>query len=92
MAGWPLVGGGPWPAWRRCFTEARRPAGLARDVPGLLGYRHVRAARAALLGIGGGPGDDLERRVVAGRDELADADPAGYLRRLVDDAGVAALL
>jgi hypothetical protein len=91
VAGWPWVGGGPWPAWRRCFTEARRPASLARDVPGLLGYRHFLAALAPLLGIGG-PDDDLERRVVAGRDELTAADPAGYLRRLLDDAGVAALL
>jgi predicted TIM-barrel fold metal-dependent hydrolase len=92
VAGWPRVGGGPWPAWRRCFTEARRPASLARDVPGLLGYRHFLAALVPLLGIGGGPDDDLERRVVAGRDGLAAADPAGYLRRLLDDAGVAALL
>ena len=91
--GWRRVGGGPWPAWRRCFTEAARPASLARDVPGLLGYRHFLAALAGLLGVG--PADreeDLERLVVARRDELAGADPDAYLRRLLDDAGVAALL
>jgi hypothetical protein len=90
--GWARVGGGPWPAWRRCFTEARRPASLERDVPDLLGYRRFLAALAALLGTGGGPDGELERRVVAGRDELAAADPAGYLRRLLEGAGVAALL
>ena len=91
VAGWQRVGGGPWPAWRRCFTEATRPASLAADVPDLLGYRHFLAALAALLGGDTGP-EDLERRVVAGRDELAAADPGGYLRRLLDGAGTAALL
>jgi predicted TIM-barrel fold metal-dependent hydrolase len=62
-------------------------------VPDLLGYRHFLAALAALLGAGtGGPGEDLERRVVAARDELAGADPGGYLRRLLDDAGTSTLL
>jgi predicted TIM-barrel fold metal-dependent hydrolase len=92
-AGWQRVGGGPWPAWRRCFTEATRPASLARDVPGLLAYRHFLGALAGLLGEAtGGVQEDLERRVVAARDELAAADPQGYLRRLLDDAGVAAML
>ena len=92
VAGWPRVGGGPWPAWRRCFTEATRPASLAADVPDLLGYRHLLAALGALLWGDMGPEEDLERRVVAGRDELAAADPGGYLRRLLDGAGTAALL
>jgi len=92
VAAWQRVGGGPWPAWRRCFTEATRPASLAADVPDLLGYRHFLAALAALLGGDMGPEEDLERRVVAGRDELAAADPGGYLRRLLDGAGTAALL
>jgi uncharacterized protein len=61
-------------------------------VPDLLGYRHFLAALAGLLGTEDGPEGDLERRVVAGRDELAAADPAGYLRRLLDGAGVAAWL
>ena len=92
VADWQRVGGGPWPAWRRCFTEATRPASLAADVPDLLGYRHFLAALAALLGGDTGPEEDLERRVVAGRDERAAADPGGYLRRLLDGAGTAALL
>lgn len=37
-------------------------------------------------------GEDLERRVLTRRDQLAAANPAGYLRGLLDDAGVAALL
>jgi uncharacterized protein len=92
VAGWQRVGGGPWPAWRRCFTEARRPASLATDVPDLLGYRHFLAALAALLGTGGGPEGELERRVVAARDELAAADPDDYLKWLLEQAGVAGLL
>jgi len=49
----------------------------------------------------GGPGssppdprasEELERQVVARRDELAGADPNGYLRLLLDHAGIAALL
>ena len=92
MTGWQRVGGGPWPAWRRCFTEAGRPASLARDVPDLLGYRHFLAALAALLGTDRGPEDDLERWVVADRDRLAAADPGEYLKRLLDGAGVAAWL
>jgi predicted TIM-barrel fold metal-dependent hydrolase len=61
-------------------------------VPDLLGYRHFLGALAGLLGVGGGPGGDLERRVVAARDRRAAADPAGYLRWLLDEAGVATWL
>jgi hypothetical protein len=43
VAGWARAGGGQWPAWRAAFTGAGRPAGLARDVPRLLGYRHFLA-------------------------------------------------
>jgi uncharacterized protein len=120
LATWPRAGGGQWPAWRASFTGAGRPASLARDVPGLLGYRHFLAALAALLDVAGesdprpsggpgpsdprstgGPGlsppdplsgEELERQVVARRDQLAGADPAGYLRLLLDHAGTAALL
>jgi uncharacterized protein len=96
LASWTRAGGGQWPAWRRCFTEATRQAALARDVPGLLGYRHFLGALAELLAIAPGGeghgGEDLERRVVAGRDELAGTDAAGYLRRLLGHAGTAALL
>jgi uncharacterized protein len=97
LAAWRRTGGGPWPGWRRCFTEATRPASLARDAPGLLGYRHFLAALAGLLGVAeagqaDGSGEELERRVVDRRDELAGADPARYLRLLLDHAGTAALL
>lgn len=89
---WASAGDGQWPAWRASFTGAGRPASLARDVPGLLGYRHFLTALAALLDVTGEPGDELERAVVARRDELAEADPGGYLRLLLDHAGTAALL
>jgi len=89
---WASAGDGQWPAWRASFTGASRPASLARDVPGLLGYRHFLTALAALLDVTGEPGEELERAVVARRDELAEADPGGYLRLLLDHAGTAALL
>jgi uncharacterized protein len=120
LATWPRAGGGQWPAWRASFTRATRPASLARDVPGLLAYRHFLTALGDLLDVapepgptatgaepaaGGGPrprperprsgpvaGEELERLVVARRDELTGADPAGYLRLLLDHAGTAALL
>jgi hypothetical protein len=111
LATWARAGGGQFPAWRASFTGAARPAGLAaRDVPGLLGYRHFLAALADLLDVApAGPGapvhrgarleppgpragEELERQVVARRDELAGADPSGYLRLLLDHAGIAALL
>ena len=98
---WAEVGGGQWPAWRASFTGAARRGGLARDVPGLLGYRHFLAALAGLLEVPPGgqndppdplSGEELERQVAARRDELAGADPDGYLRLLLDHAGTAALL
>jgi hypothetical protein len=96
LASWARAGGGQFPAWRAGFTGAGRAGGLARDVPGLLGYRHFLAALASLLDLSPGPGqaagEALEREVVARRDELAGADPGGYLRLLLDHAGTAALL
>jgi predicted TIM-barrel fold metal-dependent hydrolase len=86
-ASWTTAAGRSWPAWRRCFTESTDPRVLARDVPELLGYRHFLVALAALLG-----SDSHEGELVAARDRLAAADPQGYLRRLLDHAGVAALL
>ena len=87
---WAVAGGEP-PGWRRCFTEADDAVTLTCHVPGLLGYRRFLVAIAELLGVEPS-GEDLERRVLARRDGLAAADPAGYLRELLDDAGVAALL
>jgi predicted TIM-barrel fold metal-dependent hydrolase len=96
LASWARAGGGQFPAWRAGFTGAGRAGGLARDMPGLLGYRHFLAALAGLLDLSPGPGqaagEELERQVVARRDELAGADPGGYLRLLLDHAGTAALL
>jgi uncharacterized protein len=88
---WATAGGSP-PGWRRCFTEARRPVSLARDVPGLLGYRHFLAAMADRLGLDPAEPGELEARVLARRDQLAAADAGGWLRGLLDDAGTAALL
>jgi uncharacterized protein len=100
LATWRRTGGGPWPDWRRCFTEATRPASLARDAPGMLGYHHFLTALAELLGVKANPtvtatavtAEELERQVVTRRDELAGTDPARYLRLLLDHAGTAALL
>jgi uncharacterized protein len=98
LATWARAGGGQFPAWRASFTGAGRRAGLAaRDVPGLLGYRHFLAALADLLDVAPAEpdpraGEELERQLVARRDELAGADPSGYLRLLLDHAGIAALL
>ncbi|MGH8903590.1 MAG: amidohydrolase family protein, partial [Egibacteraceae bacterium] len=86
---WTTAGGDP-PGWRRCFTEATDPVTLARHVPWLVGYRRFLSAMATRLGLE--LGEDLEHRVLARRDELAAADPAGYLSGLLDDAGVTALL
>ena len=96
LAIWARAGGGQWPAWRASFTGAGRPASLARDVPGLLGYRHFLTGLAALLDVPSEhepvSGEELEQAVVARRDQLAAADAPGYLRRLLDHAGTAALL
>jgi predicted TIM-barrel fold metal-dependent hydrolase len=97
LTGWAQVGGGQWPAWRAGFTGAARPGSQARDVPGLLAYRHFLTALAGLLGVSGeeaprSTGEELERQVAARRDQLAADDPGAYLRRLLDHAGTAALL
>ena len=58
LTGWARVGGGQWPAWRASFTGAARPGSQARDVPGLLAYRHFLTALAGLLDV---PGEDSSR-------------------------------
>ncbi|HMA47391.1 MAG TPA: amidohydrolase family protein, partial [Frankiaceae bacterium] len=75
------------PGWRRCFTEATSPRLLAEHVPDLVGYRRFRATLAALLDA---PSD--EAALVDARDARAAADPAAYLRLLLDDARVEALV
>src|SRR6266700_95320 len=88
VAHWARADVPPWPAWRRCFTESTSERVLARDVPDLLGYRHFLRALGKLIGAESAG----ERDVVTARDRLARADPMAYLRRLLDDAGVTALL
>jgi hypothetical protein len=84
------VASGDLPGWRCCFTEATDVVTLTQHVPGLLGYRRFLRAMAERLGLEPS-GEDSERQVLARRDELVAADPAGYLRGLLDDIGVAAL-
>ena len=85
---WAKADAGPWPSWRHCFTESTSERVLARDVTDLLGYRHFLGALSGLAGAE----SRSERDVVAARDELAGAEPETYLRRLLDDAGIEALL
>jgi hypothetical protein len=85
---WAKADAGPWPSWRHCFTESTSERVLARDVTDLLGYRHFLGALSGLVGAE----SRSERDVVAARDELAGAEPETYLRRLLDDAGIEALL
>jgi predicted TIM-barrel fold metal-dependent hydrolase len=88
VSDWAKADTPPWPSWRRCFTESTSERVMARDVPDLLGYRHFLRALAKLIGAE----SSGEREVVAARDRLAGADSDAYLRRLLDGAGVAALL
>ena len=60
------------------------------DVPGEPGPRSTGGP--ALSPPAPRAGEELERDVVARRDELAAADAGGYLRLLLDHAGTAALL
>jgi len=85
---WAKADAPPWPLWRRCFTESTSERVLARDVPDLLGYRHFLRALAGVVGADSAD----EREVVAARDQLAGADAEAYLRRLLDHAGVGAML
>jgi hypothetical protein len=85
---WAKADARPWPSWRHCFTESTSERVLARDVTDLLGYRHFLGALSGLVGAE----SRSERDVVAARDELAGAEPETYLRRLLDDAGIEALL
>jgi uncharacterized protein len=88
VSGWAKADARPWPSWRRCFTESTNERVLARDVPDLLGYRHFLRALGGVVGVDSSD----EREVLAARDQLAEADAEGYLRRLLDHAGIAAML
>jgi uncharacterized protein len=90
LAGWRSLGPGD-PAWRRCFTEARRPGSLIADVPASAGYREFLRALAAFQGlvVRGAPLEAavIERRVAALRSAGDD-----YLGHLFDDAHLRGLL
>ena len=88
VTGWAKADAPPWPSWRRCFTESTNERVLARDVPELLGYRHFLRALGEVVGAGSSD----ERDVLAARDQLAEADADGYLRRLLDHAGTGAMV
>jgi predicted TIM-barrel fold metal-dependent hydrolase len=89
-------------AWRRCFTEARRPSALSDDVPASAGYREFLSALAAYQGVAyqgvayqGLDADAADRReaaVIERRQAQVRAAGDDYLRRLFDDARIAALL
>ena len=73
--------------WRRCFTEGQLPESLERDVPASLGYQEFLNAYARWVG-----SDSDERAVLVARQSALDIDSPAYIRRLLDDAGVVALL
>src|SRR6266542_2366455 len=88
LRSWPEASASEWPAWRRCFTESTDRRVLARDVPDLLGYRRFLTALAPLVGAEGSG----ELAVVEARDRLAGAEPEAYLRMLLGNCAMAALL
>jgi predicted TIM-barrel fold metal-dependent hydrolase len=92
VTGWSSLGHSGAPAWRRCFTEAVRPASLASDVVASKGYREFLRALASFLGEFAGEPAELEARVLH-RRALAVGDEADtYARRLFDDARISTLL
>ncbi|MDP9251208.1 MAG: amidohydrolase family protein [Chloroflexota bacterium] len=92
VAGWSLMGDSGAPGWRRCFTEAGRPASLAGDVGASRGYREFLRALAHLLGESSGQPAELEARVVRRRALAIGGEPDAYARRLFDDARISTLL
>jgi predicted TIM-barrel fold metal-dependent hydrolase len=92
LPGWSSMGDADAPGWRRCFTEAVRPASLVRDVPASTGYREFLRAMAAYLGEDPGEPIDLERRVLRLRQSAIGNEPESYARRLFDDARLSMLL
>jgi uncharacterized protein len=88
LRSWPAAAGAEWPAWRRCFTESTDERVLARDVPELLGYHRFLSTIAPLVGAE----SSAEQAVVTARDRVAGADPARYLRMLLDDCATGSLL
>lgn len=91
LADWRSLGPGD-PGWRRCFSEAQRPASLHVDVPASAGYREFLRALTAFLGSPGEPAPSREVAVVARRAAAVGSSADEYLVRLFDDAGVASLV
>jgi len=92
VTGWSLMGDAGAPAWRRCFSEAVRPASLARDVAGSRGYREFLRAMASFLGDIAREPIELEARVVRRRASAVGDEPDLYARQLFDDARISTLL
>ena len=92
VAGWSSLGDSGAPGWRRCFTEAVRPASLASDVVASTGYREFLRALASWLGESAGDPGELEARVVQSRARAVGNEPDTYARRLFDDARITTLL
>jgi predicted TIM-barrel fold metal-dependent hydrolase len=92
VAGWSALGDSDAPAWRRCFTEAVRPASLASDVAASTGYREFLRALASFLGEFAHEPVELEARVVRRRAMAVGDEPDRYARRLFDDARISTLL
>jgi hypothetical protein len=91
VAGWSALSDADAPAWRRCFTEAVRPASLASDVVASTGYREFLRGLASFLGVSDEP-QELEARVVRRRALAVGDEPDRYARRLFDDARISTLL
>src|SRR5439155_16199750 len=89
---WPDLGDGAAPRWRRCFTEARRPASLTADVAASAGYREFLRGLATYVGASEIGPDGFEAAVVERRAIAVGGDPDEYARGLFDDARVSALL
>ncbi len=81
---------GPTPDWRRCFTEAVRPASLDHDVATTLGYMEFVRALAPYVGVPTDGAGNVESDVARARDGLAPRD--GYAASLFDDAGISSVL
>jgi uncharacterized protein len=89
LAGWRSLGSGD-PAWRRCFSEARRPASLSVDLPASAGYREFLRALATFQGLVVDRAPRLEAAVIERR--ATEVRAVDYLGRLFDDAHIDGLL
>src|SRR5438093_8891120 len=77
----------PQQPFARYFTEAHDPETIARHAPHTLFYRHALRELATFLGC-----DTTEAAVVAARDAAVSDGVDAYLRRLLADAHVEAVV